>query len=591
MCGIFSLFNFIENIGHDKNNTLYQDLYSFFMKGYMRGPEYSILKNYHNEIGSYLGFHRLAINGLDEISHQPIEINKKILICNGEIYNYKEIYETLQITPKTHSDCESIIYLYEKYGIKKTLQILDGVFAFVLIDMTNLDNIVMHIARDPFGVRPLYKFELQDYNINNQFIFPFGFCSEMKMVIYKDKTLFNNSKIFIKQFTPGTYSSYYLKNIQSINSYNRHKLWYLLNSKENISFYNPFYSIGNGVNCEKTTLMMIRNSLENAVLKRVTTTDRPIACLLSGGLDSSLITSLVHKHYSKNGNLLETYSIGMEGSEDLKYAKMVADYLGTKHTEIVVSEREFLNAIPEVIYAIESYDTTSIRASVGNYLVSKYISQHSDAKVIFNGDGSDEVCGGYMYFHCAPNSIDFDNECKRLLSDICYFDVLRSDRSISSNGLEPRTPFLDKGFVQTYLSICKHLRFTTHMKKCEKYLLRKAFDEMKILPYEVLWRTKEAFSDGVSKQTRSWYQIIQEYVSDIKPSLNSMNKKICDYSKITHNIPSTLEQEYYRELYHNYYGCENDKVIPYFWMPRFIEGAKDASARTLDIYKKKLQIQ
>jgi asparagine synthase (glutamine-hydrolysing) len=589
MCGIFSLFNFIKNIGPNNNNPLYEELYSFFMKGYMRGPEYSILKNYYNELGAYLGFHRLAINGLDEISHQPIEINNKILICNGEIYNYKQIYETLQITPKTHSDCEAIIYLYEKYGIKKTLQILDGVFAFVLIDKSNIDNIVMHIARDPFGVRPLYKFgfihDVGFVHDNNIFSpnFPFGFSSEMKMVIHNGINIFNNSKLHIQQFRCGTFSSFIFNNINH--------LWQLFNHKENISYYNPFYSIGNGVNCEKTALMMIRNSLENAVLKRVTTTDRPIACLLSGGLDSSLITSLVHKYYSKNGNLLETYSIGMEGSEDLKYAKMVADYLGTNHTEIVVSEREFLNAIPEVIYAIESYDTTTIRASVGNYLVSKYISEHSEAKVIFNGDGSDEVCGGYIYFHCAPNSIEFDNECKRLLSDICYFDVLRSDRSISSNGLEPRTPFLDKGFVQTYLSICKHLRFNTHMEKCEKYLLRKAFDEMKLLPYEVLWRTKEAFSDGVSKQTRSWYQIIQEYVSDIKPSLNSMNKKICDYSKITHNTPSTLEQEYYRELFHNYYGCENDKVIPYFWMPRFIEGANDASARTLDIYKKKLHIK
>lgn len=188
--------------------------------------------------------------------------------------------------------------------------------------------------------------------------------------------------------------------------------------------------------------------------------------------------------------------------------------------------------------------------------------------------------------------LKFDIECKRLLSDICYFDVLRSDRSISSNGLEPRTPFLDKGFVQTYLSISKELRFTTHMEKCEKYLLRKAFDEMKLLLSEVLWRTKEAFSDGVSKQTRSWYQIIQEYVSDIRGCFNNGIDIDSDtiYENITHNIPLTLEQKYYRSLFHTYYGSEYDRVIPYFWMPRFIEGANDASARTLDIYKKKLNI-
>ena len=163
---------------------------------------------------------------------------------------------------------------------------------------------------------------------------------------------------------------------------------------------------------------IIKEKLEQAVSKRVSTTERPIACLLSGGLDSSLITALVSKYYPKDQ--LETYSIGLEGSEDLRYAQIVADFLKTKHTEIVVAEENFLAAIPETIQAIESFDTTTVRASVGNYLVSKYIKEHSKAKVIFNGDGSDEVTGGYLYFHAAPDPIEFDKENRRLFTYLMY---------------------------------------------------------------------------------------------------------------------------------------------------------------------------
>jgi asparagine synthase (glutamine-hydrolysing) len=208
-------------------------------------------------------------------------------------------------------------------------------------------------------------------------------------------------------------------------------------------------------------------------------------------------------------------------------------------------------------------------------LVSKYISEHSDAKVIFNGDGSDEVCGGYMYFHYAPDSIAFDKECRRLLKDIHLFDVLRSDRSISSNGLEARTPFLDRFFVQSYLSLPYQLRFQKN--KCEKYLLRKAFEPLHLLPPEVLFRTKEAFSDGVSPLKQSWFEIIQQHVS----TLGTFSLPI-----ITHNPPLTPEQKYYRYLFNKHYE-QHAKVIPYFWMPRFID-ATDSSARTLKIYKQKI---
>jgi len=306
---------------------------------------------------------------------------------------------------------------------------------------------------------------------------------------------------------------------------------------------------------------MVYEALCNAVEKRVNNTDREICCLLSGGLDSSLVTSIVNKYYKiKNPNKkLHTWSIGMKGSEDLMYAKKVAMFLDTEHHNIELDKEEFLEAIPKVIHDIESYDTTTVRASVGNWLISKYIKNNSEAKVVFNGDGSDEVCGGYLYFHYAPNCLEFDKECKRLLRDIHFFDVLRSDRSISTHGLEARTPFLDKYFVQTYLSIPMSLRDHNVQGVCEKYILRKAFDDKNLLPKEVLWRTKEAFSDGVSSNKESWFETIQKKYKN--------------------------EKMYYKQVFETYYK-NNEAVIPYYWMPKFVD-ATDASARTLDIYNKK----
>jgi asparagine synthase (glutamine-hydrolysing) len=344
----------------------------------------------------------------------------------------------------------------------------------------------------------------------------------------------------------------------------------------------------------------VSSYLISAVNKRCLTTERPIACLLSGGLDSSLIAALVNNFYNYNHlpNKLETYSIGLEGSEDLKYARIVADYLETNHTEIIVTEKEMFEAIPDVIKAIESYDTTSVRASIGNYLLGKYIAANSQAKVIFNGDGSDELLGGYLYMNNCPDDIEFDKETRRLLKDIHLFDVLRSDKSISSHGLEPRTPFLDRSFVNTVLSIPAYFRNHKNIQTIndtyniydknklpyegiEKFLLRFSFSDGKfadyndrqILPSEILWRKKEAFSDGVSNRGRSLYQILQEYIAiymnveeqtDIyKPSIET-------------------EKKYYKKLFDKFYPlC--DHIVPYFWMPKYTD-ATDPSARTLSIY-------
>ena len=574
MCGIFALLN-------NDNQFDEQFLKEQFEKGKGRGPEFSTLTKIM--IKADFGFHRLAINGLNSESNQPIIIGDIALICNGEIYNYRDLYEMMDIDPTTDSDCEVILHLYREYGIEQTLQMLDGVFAFVLIDyrMTN-EQAKIYVARDPYGVRPLYA--LKPLNANNENIV--GFASELKGLnkFYQEMNK-TEEKYSLNHFEPGTYAVYELPTKVSPQ-------WVLKTERRYHS--TGFTSIIHSHLCDTTKIIEnIQYYLTTAVEKRCSTTERPIACLLSGGLDSSLITALVveyHKLFNHNFTI-ETYSIGLEGSEDLKYAKIVADYLGTKHTEIIVTECDFKNAIPHVVKSIESYDTTTVRASLGNWLLGKYIAEHSEAKVIFNGDGSDELTGGYLYMHKAPDMIEFDGECRRLLKDIHMFDVLRSDKSISSHGLEPRTPFLDRTWVQYYLSIPLHIRYHPNEDNCEKYLLRTAFsyehfknrEGDSLLPDEILWRRKEAFSDGVSKQTRSLYEIIQEYTYE-KMHHENYKVRIFMTNLKDHLLPMTSEQQYYRCIFEEEYKGLG-KVVPYFWMPKYVE-AKDASARTLDIYSK-----
>jgi asparagine synthase (glutamine-hydrolysing) len=545
MCGIFAIFN----KKNEEISLAYDTIIrKSFMKGKNRGPETNALLKYDE---NFIGFHRLAINGFGKKeSEQPFHKHDCILICNGEIYNWKHLNEISKSNCSTGSDCEIILDLYIKYGIKQTLQMLDGVYAFIIIDKTKNKAFV---ARDTYGVRPLFMCEQK----NSRIYFASEYKSLHDICEYKGNSRIENGEIVGKftkiQFPPGNYMEFSLNNRVE-------KLTPVKFSQCDSFSLNACYDQSK----------LIRDALIEAVAKRVDNTDREIACLLSGGLDSSLIAGLVvhisKMRFNRHPSTIHTWSIGMNGSQDLKYAKNVAEFLGTTHHSIELSEKEFLDAIPNVIYAIESNDTTTIRASVGNWLISKYIRENSNAKVIFNGDGSDEVTGGYIYFHAAPGAIDFDKECRRLLSDIHYYDVLRSDRSIASHGLEPRTPFLDRGFVQAYLSIPMQDRCHNINNRCEKYLLRKAFSEMDIIPNEVLWRRKEAFSDGVSTSTKSWFEVIQEFAQTKYPFLDGLD----------------AENKYYNDIYISHFG--NYKAVPYKWMPKFIE-ATDASARTLDIYK------
>lgn len=554
MCGIFALLN-PQGVPTDT-------IKKHFLKGKNRGPDNSIFQAHYNML---IGFHRLSINGLNNESNQPIEFNNIVLICNGEIYNYKELYKLINITPNTGSDCEVIIHLFIKYGIEQTLTMLDGVFAFVLYDKRcdNGQSEKIYIARDAHGIRPLYYLKNLDCGYANDKMV--GFASELKCL---DPFIIHNPhQYMIEQFKPGTYSIFQRTEPFQFS-------W--KKEIENKSFYNHVFSNVNNVSLADGLLQSISSQLNAVVQKQCGATERPIACLLSGGLDSSLITALVNDFCKKNNQeyRLETYSIGLKGSVDLKYAKIAADYLKTNHTEIIVTEEEMFDAIESVIYAIESYDTTTVRASIGNYLLGKYISTNSDAKVIFNGDGSDELCGGYLYMNNCPDIIEFDKETRRLLSDIHIFDVLRSDKCISSHGLEPRTPFLDRDFVNFYLSIPANIR---KQPTCEKFLLRSSFDfknfqnfeGKQILPNEILWRRKEAFSDGVSNEGRSLFLILQE--------------RIVKYYNRSYPIHINTEKIYYKQIFDRFYpNCSN--IVPYFWMPKYTN-TNDPSARTLETYK------
>ena len=563
MCGIFFIVSDdqIESVLNKEN------IINDFKKGESRGPEDEYFKLDKNKC---FGFHRLAINGLTPKANQPIDIDNIILMCNGEIYNSNELGEKYNFKFTTGSDCEVIIHLYLKFGFKKTLQMLDGVFAIVLYNKTTEQY---YFARDTYGVRPLYFMSTTELSQQKILVA----ASNLKQLSGIYNNVDKNKCKFRKPsyFQPGSYAEYKIKN----------NYFELIENE----LYTSFPEVRNSLQEKEEILLEIKNNLIEAVRKRIKNTDRPIACLLSGGLDSSLIVGIVVSLLKEMNDprRLETYSIGLKNSVDLKYAKLVADHLNTNHTEVEVTDDELFNVIPDVINHLESYDTTTVRATAGNYLIAKYISEQSEAKVILNGDGSDELLGGYMYFHKCPSSSKFDDECKRLLENIYKFDVLRSDKSMGAHGLEARTPYLDINFTRSYLSLSKNSRYFVSVdNSIEKQLLREAFDSKNelYLPKNVLWRRKEAFSDGVSSQKKAWFEIINDKIKEIYLT-NEDFKVFCkNIDNIKYNKPNTLEEKYYRYLFNK--NFENHaEIVPYFWMPKFVE-ATDPSARTLEVYEK-----
>lgn len=567
MCGIWC------RLGSNKDP---QDVRPWVKQLEARGPEGTRIVDVSEKVT--MGFTRLAINGLTDAGMQPYTKGPITWMCNGEIYNSKELEFSLGLE-NTGSDCECIgdLYMRHRDNLIAFARALDGVFAITLYD-AELKRLI--VLRDPFGIRPLFiglrpNMTTNITQVNNVAIPVFGtsletyvFASELKALVPYFET--------VQTFYPGTIQSYDVENMRIISDLRYHNVGWMTNPQLRPSEITGFVESTNA----------IRFALEESVRKRLLT-ERPIACLLSGGLDSSLIASILQNNLRNLGlPPLKTFSIGFEGSSDLAHAKIVANWIGSEHTEIKMTPDEFFDAIPDVIKAIESYDTTTVRASTGNYLVAKKIRELSHCKVVFNGDGSDELFGGYLYFNNAPNDEAFHAECERLLNDIHLFDVLRSDRSISANGLEARTPFLDKQFVSVVRSI--HPSFLRPIKgeKMEKYILRCAFDDGISLPSEVLWRRKEAFSDGVSTPEKAWFQEIQDRVTAIVPS-NWKHKATLSFSN--HMLPRTAEEYYYRFLFTTTYGITNVKItVPYRWMPRWCPETLDPSARTLQIYNEPL---
>lgn len=533
MCGIF----FYNGVKYTIDDLIY-----YLEKLDNRGPDNKKILNTGNSI---LGFTRLSINDLSENGDQPFYKKGIYLICNGEIYNFKELIKENKFEMESSSDCEVIIDMYLKYNIRRTCELLDGVFAFVLID--TIQNKIFS-ARDRFGVRPSFIGKTED---NEVFI-----ASELKSI----SDLCN----YAEQFKPGHFIELTNDNLINYQPYYRF-LYTLIDKNENF------------------IKDRIKELLTLAVKKRVVgTTDRPIGCLLSGGLDSSLIAALVNTHFKKGE--LNTFSIGLKGSTDLHYAKICADYLGTKHHQVELTEEDFLNAIEEVIYHIGSFDTTTVRASTGNYLISKYIKENTDITVVTNGDGSEEIFGSYRYAAIIRDSQDFFEDNLRLLKEIHYYDVLRSDRSISNNGLEARTPFLDKDFVNYVMSIHPKWKQFGFNSRLEKQILRDSFKETKLLPDEILFRPKEAFSDGVSSNERSWFTVLQEYIDSKVSDDEFMNNK----DNFTHCTPRTKEEYYYRKIFDKYYS-KHSNTIPHFWMPntKYYPDLVDPSARVLNCYRDK----
>ncbi len=557
MCGIWAL---IEKSG--SSNDIAKYLADFWQIKH-RGPDNSHFETF-NQV--YVGFHRLAIMDTSFKSNQPYIFNDVdrtiVFICNGEIYNFQQLDKKYNLNIGT-SDCMVIpkLYLLAKdnsewfHMIKNEVK---GEYAFIMFEFDNMKQLTRYYAgRDMIGIRPLYTVDNNNYDIDM-------YCSEIKGM-----SSFNGKVI---EFPPGT-----IRMVdKSLNYYSYYNFDMKLDLYNNNIFINNLDEI----------LPKVRNAVINSIKRRLHA-DRPIAFLLSGGVDSSLVAAISARILGGTNSHIRTFCCGIKGSTDMVYAKKVAEHIGSNHTEVYFTEEEGLDAIKDVIRTTETYDITTIRASVGQYLVSKYISQHTDCKVVLVGEGPDEVCSSYLFNYYAPNGEELDKASKEYVDKIHMFDGRRADRCVSRWGLEARIPLLDPEFIEAYWSIDPTLRMpVTH--KMEKYLFRKAFDNtsimLNLLPDEVLWRKKEAFSDGVSSKERSWFQMIQEHIDK-----KFENKKYEIPTEILDSfIPPTKEAQYYLYKFIEYFGVDRVNVLPHYWQPKWSikTGEKfiDPSARVLSVY-------
>uniref|UniRef100_H2YGT1 Asparagine synthetase [glutamine-hydrolyzing] n=1 Tax=Ciona savignyi TaxID=51511 RepID=H2YGT1_CIOSA len=521
MCGIWALF------GYDTTDVTQ---FTCALTMAHRGPDCFRFENVSEMRNAKLAFHRLEVVG-NVGGMQPMRLQQLphlTLICNGEIYNCRKLKEEFAFEFESTSDCEVILHLYDKFGAE-VCDLLDGVFAYVIVDTREYRVI---ISRDTFGIRPMFYYVTKDGQM--------GVCSEVK-----------GESEFIHT-SPGCGGSPDILGLRCTDPT-------ITNNDKNI-----------------------RTLMTNAVEKRLMSYRR-VGSLLSGGLDSSLVAAITAQKLRERGveQPIQTFSIGVESSPDVIAARKVAEHIKSEHHEVTFSPQEGIRALEETIFALESYDVTTVRASIPMYLISRYISENTDTIVIMSGEGADELAQGYIYFHKQPSPQEGDIESKRLLTDLYLFDVLRTDRSTAAHGLEVRAPFLDHAFVSYFLSLPASKRMPqVSVDGVEKHLLRSSFDGTNLIPTEILWRRKEAFSDGVTSKKRSWFEILQEHI-DSMISDEELDKARENYPFHT---PRTKEALFYRRTFESKFGSKLSKLIPYQWLPRWT-GSDDPSARVLAHYQ------
>ena len=549
MCGIWALIQAFKE--YDAR------WYSAFQQLSHRGPDYSSFEAYSNVL---VGFHRLAIIDDTFSSNQPFVVEDEtrtiVFLCNGEIYNYRELIELFHLPP-IKNDCRVLLELYmkllkvgqENEFSSRLRYHVKGEYAFVILEFDRLKNLQrVVVGRDEIGVRPLYVSAVPEMLL---------FTSELKGAVGYDGEMV--------EFPPGTTRTYHFNELG-------------LKGMEEAS-HSRVYDVVSHSASEDVHINRVRAAVMNSVRRRLCA-DKPIAWLLSGGVDSSLVAALSAKMLDKP---IRTFCCGMRDGTDIQYARMVAQHIGSNHTEVYFTEEEGLDAIHDVIRTVESWDTTTVRASVGQYIVSSHIGTSTDCKVVMVGEGPDEVCSSYLFNWYAPNGEALDVAAKEYVKNIHYYDVKRADRCIARWGLEGRVPLLDPEFIRAYWEIPSEQRMPTY-KKMEKWWLREAFSGTDLLPDAVLWRKKEAFSDGVSGE-KSWFQVIQEWVEN-KVTAEEMAAAATTYPYCT---PQTKEAYYYRKVFCDIFGSGRQTVIPGYWQPKWsasgeVTGYIDPSARVLGVY-------